>query len=53
MLRNPDTALPLYIMLIIVGFMFGGRWAGVRAAIATAGNTAQTKAATPAPAAAS
>jgi hypothetical protein len=37
-MNNPDNALPLYIILIIVGFMFGGRWAAVRNAIATAGN---------------
>ena len=46
-LANPDNALPLYIILVIVGFAFGKRWAGVRAAIANAGKAP----ATPAPAA--
>jgi len=49
MLRNPDTALTLYVVLILVGFAFGKRWQRVREAIATAGTLAKTKsAATPA-----
>jgi hypothetical protein len=43
MLRNPDTALLLYVMLVIVGFMFGQRWQGVRDAITTAGNSVTGK----------
>ena len=46
MLRNPDLALTLYLAIIIVGFMFGSRWAGLRAALATAGQAGSTKAAT-------
>jgi len=38
MLRNPDNALPLYIMLVVVGLVLGKRWASVRAAIMSAGS---------------
>ena len=40
MLQNPDNALLLYVMIVIVGFMFGKRWQGVRDAITTAGKAA-------------
>jgi hypothetical protein len=42
MLQDPDTALFLYVVLVLVGFLFGKRWQGVRDAITTAGTAAQT-----------
>jgi len=42
-LQNPDNALWLYIVLLVVGFMFGKRWQGVRDALAAAGQAGQAK----------
>jgi hypothetical protein len=42
-LSNPDNALPLYIVLVILGFMLGKRWAGVRSTLTGAGAVAQSK----------
>jgi hypothetical protein len=47
MLRNPDTAVWLYAILVVVGFAMGKRWQPVRDAIAKAGSAAQTKTAAP------
>jgi hypothetical protein len=47
LLQNPDTALFLFVAIVLIGFMFGKRWQGVRDAITAAGKAAQTKATTP------
>ena len=44
MLRNPDTALTLYVVLVVVGLMLGRRWAPIRNAIASAGSAGTEKA---------
>jgi hypothetical protein len=43
LLQNPDTALFLFVAIVIIGFLFGKRWQGVRDAITAAGKTAQAK----------
>lgn len=42
MLSNPDTALPLYLLVVISGILLGSAWHGFIAAITTTGTTVET-----------
>lgn len=42
MLSNPDTALPLYLMVVVAGILLGGKWQAFASAISTSGKTAGT-----------
>lgn len=45
-MNNPDNALPLYIMVVIVGIMLGKGWRKFLDQVASAGKTAQDQTST-------
>ena len=42
--HNPDNALLLYVILLIIAFMFSARWQAVRDALTGVGRIAQNQA---------
>lgn len=42
MLSNPDTALPLYLFVVVAGILLGGKWQAFAAVIANSGTAATT-----------
>lgn len=42
MLSNPDTALPLYLFVVVAGILLGGKWQAFAAVISNSGKAATT-----------